>query len=112
MKIRKSEQRREALLARLNVEADQLLGDWGLKNKFFFFFSLFFFRRFRESETIKSIPRNQSLGNGYVYIKGTFKLAPVENIGEKFGIALKKAFLVVCCFKNYLRTKWTNCGGE
>ena len=43
MKIRKSEQRREALLARLNVEADQLLGDWGLKNKFFFFFSLFFF---------------------------------------------------------------------
>lgn len=112
MKIRKSEQRREALLARLNVEADQLLGDWGLKNKFFFFFSLFFFRRFRESETIKSIPRNQSLGNGYVYIKETFKLAPVENIGEKFGIALKKAFLVVCCFKNYSRTKWTNCGGE
>lgn len=73
MKIRKSEQRREALLARLNVEADQLLGDWGLKNKFFFFFSLFFFRRFRESETIKSIPRNQSLGNGYVYIKETFQ---------------------------------------
>lgn len=33
-----------------------------------------------------------------MYIKGTFKLAPVENIGEKFGIALKKAFLVVCCF--------------
>lgn len=96
------------MLARLNVEADQLLGDWGLKNKF----ASFFFRRFRESETIKSIPRNQSLGNGYVYIKETFKLAPVENIGEKFGIALKKAFLVVCCFKNYLRTKWTNCGGE
>ena len=112
MKIRKSEQRREALLARLNVEADQLLGDWGLKNKLFFFFSLFFFRRFRESETIRSIPRNQSLGNGYVYIKGTFKLAPVENIGEKFGNTLKKAVLVVCCFKNYLRTKWTNCGGE
>lgn len=43
MKIRKSEQRREALLARLNVEADQLLGDWGLKNKFFFFFYLFSF---------------------------------------------------------------------
>lgn len=38
MKIRKSEQRREALLARLNVEADQLLGDWGLKNKFASFF--------------------------------------------------------------------------